>query len=109
MRLPNPFLFVLLVACAFRLPVLLADDAKPAKDAKDDSKLLQGSWKVVALEAEGMKAPLEVLKGMRWSFNGSEVRMEDPASKDKASVKLDPSKAPKHIDFAVVEGPQKGK
>ncbi len=77
-----------------------------AKDAKDDLKLFNGSWKVVALEDEGRKAPSEALKGMRWSFNGAEVQMHDPhAGRAKASVKLDSSKTPKQIDLAMLESP----
>lgn len=75
-----------------------------AKDTKDDAKLLEGNWKVVAIEDEGRKAPSEVLKGMRWSFKNSEVEMADPKRSDKASVKIDWSKKPKHIDLVALEG-----
>jgi uncharacterized protein (TIGR03067 family) len=106
MRLPTSLSFVLLVGSAFCLPALPADD-KPSQDAK----LLEGSWKVVALEADGKKPPPEALKGMRWSFKGSEVQIADSGEKSggKSSVKLDSSKTPKHIDLVVLEGPQKGK
>src|SRR5436309_1856969 len=111
MRLPISFCFVLLVGCAIYLPALLADDAQPPKDAKGDLKLLQGSWKVVALEADGKKAPAKAIEGMRWKFKGSEVEGTDPGGKSVAigSMKLDSSKTPKHIDLVVPEGPQKGK
>ncbi len=111
MRLPTLLCFVLLVGCACCLPALLADDAKPPKDAKDDSKLLEGSWKVVALEADGRKTPAKELKGMRWSFKGLEVQIADAGEKSagKSSLKLDSSKTPKQIDLVVSEGPQKGK
>lgn len=104
MRLPTPLcFFVLLVGCAFCLPALFADDAKPHKDAKGDSKLFDGSWKVVALEADGKKAPPEALKGMLWSFKGSELQIAAPGEKSggKSSVKLDSSQTPKHIDLVV--------
>jgi uncharacterized protein (TIGR03067 family) len=111
MRLPTPFCFILLAGSVFGLPALHADDAKPPKDAKDDLKLLEGNWKVVALEADGKKAPPEALKGMRWTFKGSELQPYNPGEKsgEKATVKLDSSKTPKHVDLAVLEGPQKGK
>ena len=111
MRLSTPFCFILLAGSAFCLSPLLADDAKPQKDAKNDSKLLEGSWKAVALEADGKEAPPEALKGMRWSFKGSELQIADPGEKSggKSSVKLDSTKTPKHIDLVVSEGPQKGK
>jgi uncharacterized protein (TIGR03067 family) len=115
MRLPTRLGFVLWVGCACCLPALLAEDAKPQKDAKDDSKRLQGSWKVVALETDGKEAPPEELKGMRWSFKGSELQIADSGEKSdeksggKSSVKLDSSKTPKYIDLVVADGPQKGK
>ena len=113
MRLQTPFCFALLVGCAFSLPALLADDAKPPKDAKDDLKLFQGSWKAVALETDGKKAPPEALealnKGGGYTFKGSELQIAEVGEKFKSSVKLDSSKSPKHIDLVVPEGPQKGK
>lgn len=110
MRLPTPLCFILLVGCACCLPALLADDAKPQKDAKDDSKLLEGSWKGVALEVGGKKAPPEAIKGGSWSFKGLELQITDRGVKSdaKSTVKLDSSKTPKQIDLVVPEGPQKG-
>jgi uncharacterized protein (TIGR03067 family) len=111
MRLPALLCFAVLVGCAFRPSALLAEDAKQPKDAKDDLKLLEGSWRVVALEADGRKAPSEALKGMSWSFKGSEVQFADRGEKSdgKSSVKLDSSKTPKHIDLLGLEGPEKGR
>jgi uncharacterized protein (TIGR03067 family) len=100
-----------LVGYAFSLPALLADDAKLPQDAADNPKLFEGSWKVVALEVNGRKAPPEALQGMRWSFHGSEVQFVDSAEKapSKASVKIDPGKTPKHIDLIGLEEPYKSK
>ena len=94
-----------LAMCFFCIPALFADENK------DDAKLVQGNWKVVALEADGKQAPDEALKGMRWSFKGNELQGTDPGEKpsDKASFKLDSSKSPKQIDLVVLEGAQKGK
>jgi uncharacterized protein (TIGR03067 family) len=110
MRLPNTLCLVVLAGCALCLRASLADDAKPPQ-AADDAKLLKGNWNVVALESEGRKAPAAALKGMRWSFAGSEVQFADPGEEagGKSSVKLDTSKSPKHIDLVGLEGPQKGK
>jgi RNA polymerase sigma factor (sigma-70 family) len=79
--------------------------------AKQADQPLEGSWKVVALEADGKKAPPEALQGMHWSFKGSELQIAAPDEKSagKSSVKLDSSKTPQHIDLVVSEGPQKGK
>jgi uncharacterized protein (TIGR03067 family) len=110
MRLPISFCFALLVA-TISLPALAADDAKPAPDTKVDFKPFEGTWKVVALEADGNKAPADALKGMSLTFNGSELTGTNPGVKtdEKATVKLDLTKSPKQIDLTVTEGPQKGK
>jgi uncharacterized protein (TIGR03067 family) len=111
MRLTTSLCFILLASCALYLPALLAGDAEPKNPAQDDLKLLQGSWKVVALEIDGVKAKPEGLQGGRWAFKDSVVRCADPGQELRvwASVKLDPSKTPKHIDFLDLEGPRKGK
>ncbi|QJW96275.1 TIGR03067 domain-containing protein [Frigoriglobus tundricola] len=85
-----------------------SSDPKPA--AAEDLKRLNGEWKVVALEANGKKAPAAELEGMRWSFSGAEVRFADPGEElgEKSSVKLDPSQSPKHIDLVGLEGAGKG-
>lgn len=110
--MPTPLCFILLVGCACCFPALLADDAKPKEDAKDDAKLLEGSWKAVALEADGKKASaeeLEKLKG-RWTFRGLELVISDtnPVKGENATVKLDSSKTPKHFDLVAL-GPKKDK
>ena len=89
------------------------DDLKspdPKPEAADDLKRLTGDWKVVALEANGKKAPAAELEGMRWSFSGAEVRFTDPGEEPggKTSVKLDPTQSPKHIDLVTLEGKSKG-
>jgi uncharacterized protein (TIGR03067 family) len=113
MRLPTLFRFILLVGFAICLPALLADDAKP-KEEKDDFKLFEGSWKAVALETDGRKAPpeaIEASKDGRWSFKGPELQTTEPSGKAaaKMTVTLDASKSPKQIDLAGIEGQGKGK
>jgi RNA polymerase sigma factor (sigma-70 family) len=96
---------------------LRRDDPPPAKAgpredaAAKELKAMAGDWDVVGLESGGRKASAEQMKGMRWSFRGSTMQPIDPRdeSGEKAEVKLDPSRSPKHIDLVVVEGPRKGK
>jgi uncharacterized protein (TIGR03067 family) len=82
----------------------------PKLAAAEDLKRLNGEWKVVALEANGKKAPAAALEGGRWSFSGAEVRFADAGEElgGKSSVKLDPSQSPKHIDLVGLEGAGKG-
>jgi RNA polymerase sigma-70 factor (ECF subfamily) len=74
-------------------------------------KELEGIWKVVSLETEGKKAPEAELKGMRWTFKGSSLHITDETDQagGMCTVKVDPSKKPKHIDITSEEGPTKGK
>ncbi len=108
MRLMTRLCCIPLVGCVFLLPALLAAADKPQRGAKDDARLLEGSWQAVALETDGKKAPPEPLKAMRWSFKGSELQESGPLA-SKYSVKLDSNKTPKYIDLVVLEGPLKGK
>ena len=109
MRLPTSLCFLLVTFCTTCLPALLADDAKSPKDGQDDLKLLQGGWKVVVMEDDGMRASSNVLKGMGWVFKGLKVQCTDPSGDAKLSVILDSSKTPKHINLVSGEGPMKGK
>ncbi|HLW68652.1 MAG TPA: TIGR03067 domain-containing protein [Gemmataceae bacterium] len=80
-------------------------------DSKDDLKQMQGYWNVVALEADGRKAPDDAVKGMHVRIKGTEFEGIDPgeASGDKATIKLDSSKSPKQIDLVALTGKDKGK
>ena len=104
-------LLALFAGTAFGLPALLADDANRNQQVLDEAKQLEGKWKVVALEADGQKAPEEALKTMRCTIKGQEMQMRDAADApvEKAALKLDLTKTPRHIDFTVKEGPDKGK
>jgi hypothetical protein len=73
-------LFAILAGSGLYLSAAIADDTKP-QDAKVHFQQFDGTWKVVGLEANGVKAPADALKGMRWSFNGTEVEFADPGEK----------------------------
>jgi len=111
MRLSTLFAFVLSVGCAYNLQGLLAENTKPPKTTKEYAKFLDGNWEVTGLEIDGKEAPPKALKGMRWSFKNLRVQFIDPGTKHgpKSSVKLDPTKTPKQIDFIGLEDPHKDK
>lgn len=104
------FLFAILAGSGLYLSAAIADDTKP-QDAKVHFKQFDGTWKVVGLEADGVKAPADALKGMRWSFNGTEVEFADPGEKpaNKTGLKIDWAKSPKQIDLVGQQGKLKGK
>jgi uncharacterized protein (TIGR03067 family) len=86
------------------IATLHADDPAPA-----EVKLLEGRWKVVELESDGNKAPVEALKDGAWIFKGDEISFNDPNAPGKSRFKVDPAKSPKEIDIIGLDGPQKGK
>jgi uncharacterized protein (TIGR03067 family) len=104
-------LFALFAGTAFGLPALLADDANRKQEVLDEAKQLEGKWKVVAIEDDGRKAPEEEIKGMCCTIKDLEMQMRDAADApvEKATLKLDLTKTPRHIDLTVSEGPEKGR
>jgi uncharacterized protein (TIGR03067 family) len=89
-------------------PLASADDAKDEAIRKD-RKLIEGTWRVVALEIDGNKAAEEDARkytvlnaGETWSLLavGKEVA--------KGTNSFDPTKKPKAIDFTITDGDGKG-
>jgi RNA polymerase sigma-70 factor (ECF subfamily) len=87
---------------------------KPARQQKpkvpEALKEFQGDWKVVALAADGSAAPAEALTRMRWVITGAELRSTDSAAnpQTRCTIKIDPDKQPKQIDFVILDGDLKG-
>ncbi len=102
-----PFLLGLWIT-SFAAPAPGAGNTPGPAEANKD---LQGEWKVVALEADGSKAPEEALKKMRWVIKGSKLRSSDSGEnpEGESTIKTDVSKTPWHIDITALEGPHKGK
>ncbi len=89
------------------LSAAIADD-----DVDKELKSLAGTWKVVSIEAEGKKAPLEALEKLTWVIKDKNIEFVGPnAAKDdsKATFEIDPSKSPKEIDLTSAGGANKGK
>lgn len=78
--------------------LFIAADAK--EDVAKEMKKLEGKWKVVAVEARGMKVPEDKLKDAAVIIKGDKITMADPGKGSKDLVfKIDPTKKPKHIDL----------
>jgi uncharacterized protein (TIGR03067 family) len=75
-------------------------------DAKEDSKMMEGTWLPVEGELGGQKFPDEVLKTIKLTLSEGKYTVNVI---DKGTVKLDPSKKPKTMDIVGTEGPNKGK
>jgi uncharacterized protein (TIGR03067 family) len=87
-------------------------DSPPAKKedpAAKEAKLLEGEWKVVAVEADGHEAGPDDNKRMRWVIKGNEIQATYPdGDTGKMTFKIDPGKKPKQIDLIAPEGATKG-
>jgi len=88
---------------------LLGADA-PADAVKKDMTLLEGDWSLVSGERDGQTIPEEFVKTGKRSVKDAEtsVIINDMVVM-KAKFKIDPIKKPKTIDYAVTDGPEKGK
>ena len=107
----NPFFGFLFVGVLLTVVVAraFADEAQD-EAIKKDRKLIEGTWRVVALEIDGNKSmeedarKLTVVNGSdgTWSLRseGNEI--------SKGTSTIDPAKKPKTIDFTATEGEGKG-
>lgn len=88
--------------------VAAADDDK----AKQDLKLLAGTWKVTAGTVNGTDANKDEMEKFTLTVTaeGKWELKQDGKAVLGGTVKLDPSKSPKTLDWTVlVEGEEKGK
>lgn len=102
----RPRFALLLVGCLITLVLSLARAA-----IADDAKDLQGTWRVVSLEANGENKPADEIKGWKFVFEGDQGWLIKPEETDQKKFKfrLDAAKTPKTIDLIVQEGDDKGK
>jgi len=86
--------------------LLLFVGALCADDKKDDSKALQGTWKIVDRKSdakEPVTAPTVVFEGNRYKIKAGDKVVEE------GTFKVDGSKSPKQIEVTATEGMDKGK
>ena len=95
------------------LTILVAVAASPAEDGdpvSDEMARMQGEWTMVAGVVDGRAIPEETLKEFRRVCKGNEVNTTLGGQVVmKATIKVDPTKGPKTIDYVVRDGPTKGK
>jgi uncharacterized protein (TIGR03067 family) len=91
--------------------VLILVGAGGAQDAaKKEMPQLEGEWSMVSGQANGQAMPLELAKtGKRHAKDGVTTIFMDGQVYLKAKFSIDPTKKPKAIDYAMTEGPTKGK
>lgn len=93
--------------CLFTLAVLLTTmllAAEEDKAERPDKQLIQGTWKVVALEADGKKAPENAFKQKRFLIEGDKIATTGKPE-DLAPYRLDATAKPRALDLpGSVEG-----
>jgi uncharacterized protein (TIGR03067 family) len=94
---------------ALFLILLLTAPALTGGVAKNEPKL-QGTWKLVAIERDGKKAPDDFIKNASrtMTFKGDTATFRTRDGKTmEGKLKIDTTKTPRHIEFSV-EVPGKG-
>jgi uncharacterized protein (TIGR03067 family) len=91
--------------------VLILVAAAEAQDAiKKEMAELAGEWSMVSGEANGLPMPQATVKtGKRVARDGDTTITFGGQVYFKAKFSIDPAKKPKAIDYAMTEGPTKGK
>jgi uncharacterized protein (TIGR03067 family) len=77
---------------------------------KKDIDALEGRWKLDSLTFGGQKAPGEFLKKLTFTVkDGKYILANDGKEEETGTIKLDPEKKPKTIEFEITGGKDKGK
>lgn len=87
------------------LPLRAEDDAA----LKKELTRLQGAWAMVSGSADGQPMPAQLVKQMKRVCHGDQTTTSMSGRiYFKATIRLDPSQSPKHIDYQMTEGFSKG-
>ena len=73
-----------------------------------DKQTLQGLWQAIELEANGQKAPAEVVKAFRIQIKGDQLVFNPASENRKHAFAIDPEAKPKAMDLTPADGPGKG-
>jgi uncharacterized protein (TIGR03067 family) len=109
MRRSSVGLFIVGVLLTAITTVAYPDDTKD-EAIKKDRKLIEGTWRVAALEVNGNKAGEEDAKKLS-VVNGSDGTWKlllESKEIAKGTSTIDPTKKPKTLNFTLTEGEGKG-
>ena len=100
------------IVAAFLMAMTAIASADDAKDEaiKKDRKLIEGTWRIVALELNGNKSNDENAKKLTVvnGRDGTWTIFSEGKEVAKGTNSFDPTKKPKTIDFTITEGGGKG-
>jgi uncharacterized protein (TIGR03067 family) len=89
--------------------MLLGADGKNDDPAAKDLERLQGTWAIESLEINGKQEPEERTKDTKLTVKGDKYVVKVRDKEFEVTIKLDPTKKPKHIDMVPADGPAQGK
>jgi uncharacterized protein (TIGR03067 family) len=78
------------------------------KEAKGDIELFKGNWEVTKASKDGSDIPEEILKEFKVSFIGNTLNFVFQDVQKKATITIDSTKKPKHIDLKFEDGEDSG-
>jgi len=103
-------LFIVVIVLSATAPMVAADKAKDEAIRKD-RKIIEGTWRVIALAVNGNQAKEEDARKLT-VVNGRDgtwrLRSEEKEISAGTSV-FDPTRTPKTIDFTPIAGAETGK
>lgn len=74
---------------------------------KEDKDSIQGYWKVIAAENNGVELPRDTIVRLRLVVTGERITLMDGATTEfEATYKLDPGHTPKRIDLTDAKTPR---
>jgi uncharacterized protein (TIGR03067 family) len=90
--------------------LLVSTSLRADDDAKKDLEALTGTWKVETFTQDGMKAPEDFVKQITFVIKDGKYSITVEGKEVEAgTIKVDPSKKPKTMDFEITSGNDKGK
>jgi uncharacterized protein (TIGR03067 family) len=89
---------------------LLAGADNAADAVQKETAQLEGEWSMVSGERDGQALPEDIVKGAKRVAKGGETTVTIGGEVFlKAKFTIDPARKPKTIDYALTDGPNKGK
>ena len=71
---------------------------------------IKGDWTIIAMKMGNRSAPDDLIKGLTSNFDGeSYTNKASDKVVEQGTYRVDPSKTPRTIDFAIKVGPDAGK
>jgi RNA polymerase sigma factor (sigma-70 family) len=87
-------------------PAAKAQDDKAGKElTAKELKAMQGSWRIVKVESNGVELPADAIATARWTVKKDEIEVTDEFTEEPTVLKLviSPEQNPKHFDTTMTK------